>query len=353
MGNPSHTFLFIIAVTLCGCSPGYVIRAAYEQSKILMHREDIDEALNDPSVSEENKEKLRYVQEARLFAQKLGLEPAASFTKFAPVDRDVLSWVVMGCKKDSFTPHTWWFPIVGSVPYKGFFEKEDAAEAARYLESSGYETWVRGTDAFSTLGWFNDPILTTTLKNPTPSIVNTVIHEITHTTFWFKGSVEFNETLANFIGANGAALFFEDKLNSCNGDLVCEQKYRNFYNEARITQARSIELASTISSLYEALDALYRSNKTSEEKISERVGIFDSAIKPLKEKYPAMKSFSSVNNAEIMQLKIYLTHYDYFEDAYEQLNKDLPEFISSIRSVFSEYTKKAPTDPFKMISNKK
>src|SRR5690606_33281988 len=115
--------------------------------------------------------------------------------------------------------------IVGSVPYKGFFEKEDAEHAAQKLELAGFETWVRGTDAFSTLGWFDDPVLSTTLSNSIPSIVDTVIHESVHSTVWIKGRVDFNESLANFIGGQGAYQFFKEKYELCQSeDPGCKAK---------------------------------------------------------------------------------------------------------------------------------
>lgn len=339
----SHLFKYILALsisltvfTFTACSPGYVIRAAYEQCKIILSREDIEEALQDPSVSPENKEKLRFVLDARAYAQSIGLEPKESFTKYASIDRDVLSWVVMGCKKDSFSPYTWWFPVVGSVPYKGYFEKEDALEQAKELEEKKYETWVRGTDAFSTLGWFNDPILSTTLQRSIPSIVDTVIHETTHTTFWFKDKVEFNESLANFIGMSGAVEFFKDKKEE-------------FKHEANISKSRSLELTLILDKLYQDLDGLYKSEKTSEEKIRERDTVFEKAIAPLRARYPGMKSFTSLNNAEIMQRRIYFSHLDLFERLYVHNGNSLPTFIRSIQSIHTRYNEDTAQDPFKMV----
>jgi len=151
--------LGVILAALSGCSPFYVIRAAYEEGKILMNRKEIAEAIAAPDTSPDERNKLELVLEAREFAIGMGLTPGESFTKFTHVDRDTLAWVVLGSKPDSFTLYTWWFPIVGRVPYKGFFEKASADAAAAALERRGYESWVRGTEAISTLGWFNDPVL--------------------------------------------------------------------------------------------------------------------------------------------------------------------------------------------------
>ena len=121
-----HLTLSLVCFLLCGCSlsgcsPTYVIRAAYEESKILINREDIPDVIADPATSLDEQAKLLKVVAAREFAKNLGLNPQDSFTTYSRVDRDILAWVVVGSKPDAFALHTWWFPIVGSVPYKGFF----------------------------------------------------------------------------------------------------------------------------------------------------------------------------------------------------------------------------------------
>lgn len=339
-----------LIVTLTACSPGYVIRAAYEQCKIILSREDIEDAINDPNVSVENKDKLQFVLQARSYAKEIGLEPKRSFTKYASVDRDVLSWVVMGCKKDSFSPYSWWFPVVGSVPYKGFFEQEEALVQARELEEEKYETWVRGTDAFSTLGWFNDPILSTTLRHPITTIVNTVIHEITHTTFWFQDKVEFNESLANFIGLTGAIEFFKGKREACGEDGACVQKYSALLTDAEGDRSRSLELTTILERMYQELDALYKSDKTFEAKMVERDALFEKGIAPLRAKYPNMKVFTALNNAEIMQRRIYLSHLDSFEALFAKHNHSLPEFIRSIQTAHTRYNEDSSKDPFAIVN---
>ena len=169
--------LLLLSLSISGCSPFYVMRAAYEQSKIFCSERSIDKVLKDPSTTEEVRDKLSRVLEARTFAtSNIHLTPGDSYTSYAVVDRNVLSWVVMGSRPDSFSFATWWFPIVGSVPYKGFFEQEDAEAEGKILTEQGYEIWIRGASAFSTLGWFDDPVLSTLLQRNEVEIVNTIIH---------------------------------------------------------------------------------------------------------------------------------------------------------------------------------
>jgi predicted aminopeptidase len=325
--------LFLLAasaVTLTGCSPGYVLRAAYEQGKILYARTPIEDVLNNPDLPADDRRKLSLVLEARAFAESIGLEPKGSFRKFASVDRDPLAWIVMGAKKDSFSLTSWWFPIVGSVPYKGYFERDDAEAAARDLEGQGFETWVRPTDAFSTLGWFNDPVLSTTLKHPDHRIVNTVIHESVHSTVWIPGSVPFNESLANFVGNQGATQFYQRKLARCQID--CDRVKADLERCEKEEQLDDV-MGHTLETLHARLDALYKQKLEFEKTLKERVLIFDSATAPLKEQYPTLTILQKVNNAEIMQLRIYMMEQPSFRALYKLSASDWPTFLKRVEEI--------------------
>lgn len=366
--------LLLVAIGVSGCNPLYVMRAAYEQTKILASREPISEALADPSRSPAEREKLALVLEAREFAISMGLDPKDSFTSFAPVNGEAVAWVLSASKKDSFNLHTWWFPIVGSVPYKGYFDREDALQAARSLADEGYESWVRGTDAFSTLGWFNDPVLSTTLQRDAPQIVNTVIHESVHSTVWIPNHVAFNESLANFVGVEGATQFFQHKRSRCaadagasaaTNDSACLRKAEE--NLAQAVQARDREhdISRTLEGLMSELRELYSSDKAPERKIEERAEIFLAHIRPLRERHPELRILSEINNAELMQLELYLKHLDKFEQHYALLSQTVPSqtvtgssssepgswqpFIDSMRSIASRMESEQNLDPFSAL----
>jgi predicted aminopeptidase len=153
--------------------------------------------------------KLQLVMEARAFARdSLGLDVKESFTTFTQLRRDTLVLVLSGVYPDQLKQKTWWFPIVGRVPYKGYFDVDRAKKAADELRRDGFDAYVRPASAFSTLGWFNDPLVSTTLRADSIDLVNTVIHELTHNTYYAPGGATFNESFANFVGARGAAAFF-------------------------------------------------------------------------------------------------------------------------------------------------
>jgi predicted aminopeptidase len=337
--------LVSLVLFLSACSPGYVMRAAYEQSKILLARRPIDQVVQDVATVDEDRRKLELVLEARAFAVSIGLDPKGSFTKYADIGKDTLAWVVMGSRKDSFNMYTWWFPIVGTVPYKGFFSQEDAINQAKELEQQGFETSVRGTEAFSTLGWFNDPLLSTTLKNPPVRIANTVIHESVHSTVWIKDNVPFNESLANFVASQATIEFFKARARSDSsaeaegrGELVALAE-----REHRFT----LEYADLVTSLYKELGDLYqRSDITTAQKIAMREGVFKAIVGPFKERYPGIRSLAQLNNAELLQTTIYMTKLRSFERLFSRFSGSWNGFFREISTISKRVSDGELRDPF-------
>lgn len=192
-----------------GCSPVYVLKAGYHEARILAARKPIPELIHDPATGPETRRKLRLALAARAFARdSLGLDVGDSYTTFSRLERDTLALILSAAHRDRLEPVTWWFPVVGHVPYRGFFSREDAVEARRKLEAEGYDTYLRPTSAFSTLGWFSDPLLSTVLEADDVGLVETVIHELTHNTLYLPGRARFNESFANWVGGRGAEALF-------------------------------------------------------------------------------------------------------------------------------------------------
>lgn len=199
----------VFFLTPTGC---YLSRGAWEEGKILARRRPIAGMVADRSTDSLVRRKLRLVLAARQYAQdSIGLSTKESFTTYSKLDRDTLVLVLSAAYRDRLEPYTWWFPIVGRVPYKGFFDFDDARKAGKALFDGGYDVYIRPSSAFSTLGWFNDPLTSTTLSRDTIELVNTVIHEVTHNTFYAPGQAVFNESFANFVGARGAAAFYRSR----------------------------------------------------------------------------------------------------------------------------------------------
>ena len=192
-----------------GCSPAYIARSGWEEARILLARQSIEGLLERPELDPQTRAKLELVLAVRKFAERdLGLDVGDAYASFSIVPPGALLQVVSAAKKTQLVAYEWWFPIVGAVDYKGFFELADAqAEAAR-LDGEGYDTYVRPSVAFSTLGWFDDPVLSSWLRADPTRIAELLIHELLHRTWYVSGQTAFNESLATFVGHVGAYEFF-------------------------------------------------------------------------------------------------------------------------------------------------
>lgn len=209
----------------------YIARAAWEEGRILAKRRPITAVVADPEVSARVRQRLRLVLDARQFARdSLALKPEQSFTTYSALDRDTLVLVLSAARRDTLAQFTWWFPIVGRVPYKGFFDFGEARREGARMRATGYDTYIRPASAFSTLGWFNDPLLSTTLRTDSLNLANTVIHELTHNTLFISGQVAFNESFASFVGARGAAAFFRAR----GGERAARMVEREWEDEKQL-----------------------------------------------------------------------------------------------------------------------
>jgi len=356
--------IFLVTVTalvLAACNPLYLARAGYEEARILLAREPIESVISRQSVDDENRRKLQLVRMSRDFAIQMGMTPGNSFTTFSQVRKNPLVWVLVGSQPDSFSLYTWWYPIVGSVPYKGYFNERSARRAAASLEQKGYETRIRGSSAFSTLGWFNDPILSTTLLSEDVRVINTVLHELVHNTIWIRGHVDFNESLANFVGYRATIDFLEDEnqkqvfLNSkaaCSLDTeACQTLWKEYLKRARELKTAELSIAESIRDLYHELQKLYMKEISREAKIEKRAIIFEKHTTPLHLQFPNLKILQSINNAEIMQLRLYMTRLDLFEQLYQKNSGDWPGFFESIREVNRQSRVQSGVSPFNILEN--
>ena len=141
--------------------------------------------------------------------EHLGLRETNSFTSFVKFEKDYLAYVVSAARPTSFDRHRWRYPVVGSLPYKGFYNRAAAEREAARLEAAGWETFTRTVGAFSTLGFFTDPLYSFMAKYPPERIASILLHEMTHETIWIDDDVPLNEAIATFVGDRGALAYLE------------------------------------------------------------------------------------------------------------------------------------------------
>jgi predicted aminopeptidase len=301
----------------------YIARAACEEGRILARRRSIPELVRDKRTPEALRAKLRLVLAARAFAEdSVALRAGNSFTTYSRLDRDTLVLVLSGAYRDRLEPYMWWFPIVGRVPYKGFFDFAGAKRSSRELEGRGFDVYLRPAAAFSTLGFFNDPLLSTTLRQDSLDLANTVIHETTHSTFYARGQAVFNESFANFVGARGAAAFYRAR-----GQPETAAEVDARWSDQKL-------LARFWGALHRTLDSTFKAHSgpaLKTRRLALRDSIFGAARRRLMyELGPQLRTIgprvlerTRFDNAALLARRIYLTDLDLFDDVYARESGNL------------------------------
>ncbi len=191
-------------------SYGYM--QARGQLHIMLNTRPVTEVLADPSYPDSLKGKIRLIQEIKRFAQdSLGLNPSDNFTTYHDQQGKPLMWVLVGSARYALKSVDYAIPLLGTFSYKGFFDRERLVSADSLLQQEGYDTRINEVAAYSTLGFFKDPILSSMLKRTEGSLAELIIHELTHGTLFIKDQLEYNENLADFVGEYGAERFMAQK----------------------------------------------------------------------------------------------------------------------------------------------
>lgn len=306
----------------------YLTRAGFEETRILRARTPIATVVADPDTDPAVRDLLTLVVEVRDYAEALGLDAKETYTTYVDVERDTLLLVISAAPKDCLCPYTWKYPIVGRVPYKGFFDFEMAHRAAADLHQRGFDSYLRPSAAFSTLGWFNDPLLSTALTRDSVELAALVFHEITHNTLFVSSAVPFNEGLAQMVGYLSAAEFFEGE-----GDSLLAARAR-----ARWTD--EVALGSYYDRLTQKLDSLYHREpppdslelEVGRETVGAWAGEFlaDSVGPQLLTFRVEDRQPRQINNARIVSRRIYRTKLYLFEDWYQAHDSSVSLAVAAI-----------------------
>lgn len=198
--------LAAIVATVSGCQTiGYYTQAARGQYQIFAHQKSINKLIADPQTPEKLREKLELIQQLRAFAKdQLKLPVDNDYLKYVDVHRPYVVWNVQAAPQFSLQPRTWWYPLVGSLEYRGYFSPRGASNYAARIAKSGDDVYVDGVEAYSTLGWFKDPILSTFITRSEPDLAEVLFHELGHRRVFARGDTDFNEAYATTVGQEGA-----------------------------------------------------------------------------------------------------------------------------------------------------
>ncbi len=309
----------------------YGMRQGIGQLKIVYNAKPIQEFLDNPDVEEETKRKLRLIQAVRTYAiDRLGLADTENYTTMYDQQGKPLLWVVTGCEPYQFNPYQWHFPVLGSVPYKGFFRQDLAQAELERLKQSGYDAGIRTVGGWSTLGWFNDPILSEMLKRNDGDLANLIIHELVHATIFVKDSVEFNENLASFIADKGTELYLKEQYGAESTQLV---NYRYDLLDEKKLVKHILTGYQKLDSLYQQLDSASDSTKANEkEKMISRIMInLDTLIFHDPNYIDHIKGYQP-NNTYFMSFKRYQSKQNMLDSLfYNEYNADVRNFIHYLK----------------------
>ncbi|MDH3224622.1 MAG: aminopeptidase [Gemmatimonadota bacterium] len=323
----------VLLTLFTGCSPVYVLKAGWAEAKILNARRPLPDVIADTTLDGRARGKLTLVMEAREFAQEdLELDVGDSYTTYAALDRDTLAMVLSAAHRDRIVSKTWWFPVVGHVPYKGFFDLDDAQREQSGLEAEGFDTYLRPTAAFSTLGWFSDPLLSTLMRYDEVELVETVLHELSHNHLFVPGRVQFNESFATWVGRNASMAFFCGRPGGGTDTVWCKRATDRWADEMRFSVF--------IDGLVEELQAVYGdSTRSYDDKLAARDSVFGAARNRFRtEVQPGFRSLTfgsflttPLNNATLLSRMRYYHRLPDFQALLEDHGGSLQDAIETLR----------------------
>lgn len=322
-------FFTFVALSLTGCGNLlYISKLGWHQSSIAYHSVPVEEVLEKEGMDLEAKEKIRLIQEVKHYGEeKLGLTRTKSYSKYFEVKGPVLH-VITASEKDCLQLYHWNFPITGKVTYKSFFTREGVLKEKRFLEGRGYDTFVQQAGAYSTLGWLKDPIFSSMLQWDEATLANLILHEMAHTSIYFKGQTDFNEQLATFVGNQGAINFLIEKYGKESKEVV----------EAIRNQEDDLLFSRWIDQACQQLSNFYSKEISRDEKIKGRKEIFCSLkgeFRKISFKTDGYKNFEKldINNAVLLAYRRYIHRLEKFEVLYEQLGRDTRKVVEYFKTI--------------------
>ena len=310
----------VIAAASAGCvGPRYLTQAAHGQLEILQKARPISEVIADPTTPDRTVVLLREVERVVAYAEANGLKRKGTYKTYVELDRPVAVWFVGASKPLAFEPKIFTFPIVGSFPGLGWFDFDEALRFRDKLAADGWDVWLRGAGAYSTGGWFPDPIYSSMLSDYEDAfryLINVTIHEMVHVNVLVNDQASFNESVASFIGDRMAEQYIAERFGADSEELIA-------YRQELIDDAERAEL---MSRAYNALDTLYNTDASDADKLHQKRQI-------LAELETNVRFARPPNNAALIGYKTYHVGYAEFEALWGACDHDWQRFLFSVRSL--------------------
>jgi len=316
---------------------------------IVVGKQPVEKIVNDETTDPNLKRRLVLAQSAREFAlQELGLPNNKSYTSFYDTGKPYVTWNVVASEEFSFRPKTWCFPIAGCVSYRGYYAEEDAESYAETLSTEGLDVSVNGATAYSTLGWFKDPLLNTMLARSDAGIASLLFHELAHQQLYVGDDSTFNESFASFVEQEGLQHWLR-YLSEKNPD----RDYSAVEDALKARRTRRDDFIDLLSQTREDLETLYSSNVDRETMRERKRARFEQ----MRDEYRAIKESKwdgyvgydawfarEMNNSRLVSIGTYNDYIPAFHALFVQSGSSFAEFYAAAHELAeleaSERTKK-------------
>jgi predicted aminopeptidase len=324
------------AAALAGCAgladdgPGYYWQAAAGHLDVMRRAQPLEALLDDPSTDPKLRERLLRAREIRAFASReLGLPDNRSYTTYAALGRPFVLWNVFATPELSLELERWCFPVAGCVAYRGYYAREDADRFAQRLRAGGLEAHVGGVPAYSTLGWFDDPLLSTFMHYPEGELARLVFHELAHQLLYVSGDTRFNESFATAVEEAGV-----ERWLAARADRGVERAYREHAQRRR-------EFVALLRRHREQLQAVFEAPLDDDAKRAGKARVLES----LRTEYARLRAswggFSGydrffaggVSNPQLAAVGAYNDLLPAFRAMLEREGGDLPRFYAAVREL--------------------
>ena len=325
--------LLVGALSLGGCSTvGYYSQAVTGHLKLMSARQSIDKLLAADDTDPELRGKLQTLVDARQYAvTALKLPDNDSYNTYVETGKRAITWNVVATEEFSMRPNTWCFPVAGCVSYRGYFDRQDAEKFAASLAEESFDITIGGASAYSTLGWFDDPVFDTMLRGDDLRYVGTLFHELAHQVLYVKDDSNFNEAFASFVEQEGVRRWLEDRLQT--------ERIEGY----KASLVRSGDFVELLKSTREALLELYKEPIAEAVMRERKQQVFDgmrSDYEILKTSWGGFNGYDGwfrreLNNARLVAVATYRRYVPAFAAMYKEVDGDLEGFYGLAEEISS------------------
>lgn len=325
-------FCLVLLLLLVSCeSLSFYSQAIRGQLSILGKRENIQKLIADPATDAALKQQLSSILEIREFAEiKLALPVEKNYASYVDLGRPFVVWNVFAAPEFSMTAQDWCYPVAGCVTYRGYFSEENALDYATSLRQKGLDVYVGGVAAYSTLGWFADPVLNTIINRDEHRLASLIFHELAHQRVYIPGDTIFNESFATAVELEGLKRWLEKTGDVAEADLL--------FTQANLEQRYRREFVSLVQNVIPLLEEVYNSGLPKDVMRAEKTALINKLRQDYRQLRQGWQGYSAydawfegdINNAKLKTVATYFNKVPAFEALLAETDFQLPDFYDRV-----------------------